>query len=177
MAMLAARFDEALEFGEPALALAESLDLPDVRLNVLTTVGGVRANRGNEAGLAELAESAALGERVNSPELPRALNNLGSVLGVYGRVRQSDETMAAAIVAAERFGARQMVLFSRANYLFHDYRAGRWDKLVADAEVAIGEAVAAGLSSAERMALITLTLVQLGAGRCRTRGGRQHPDA
>ena len=34
MAMLAARFDEALEFGEPALALAESLDLPDVRLNV-----------------------------------------------------------------------------------------------------------------------------------------------
>jgi tetratricopeptide (TPR) repeat protein len=164
MAMLAARHDEALDFGERALELAKSLDLADVRVNALTTVGGVRAWRHDASGLAELEESAALGERLNSPELPRTLNNLSGMYGTYGRVKESDETMRAAIAAGERFGLHQMALYSRGNLLYHLYREGEWHEALAGAEEVIGEAVAAGLHSVEKIALVARTLVQLGQG-------------
>ncbi len=93
-------------YGGRALELAASLGLPDVRVNALDDSRRRPRERGDATGIAELEESAALAEELNSPELPRTLNNLAGIYGTYGRVRDSDETMAAAVAAAERFGLR-----------------------------------------------------------------------
>ena len=133
-------------------------------MNALTTVGGVRAGEGDATGIAELEESAALAEKLNSPELPRTLNNLAGNYGAWGRVRDSDATMAAACRAADRFGMRAIGLFARANQLFHLYRAGDWDGALAEADAVIDEAVGAGLHSVEKIALIPRMLIELGRG-------------
>ena len=164
LAMLAARYDDALEYGGRALELADELGLPEVRVHTLASVGGVRAYRGDAAGLAELEESAALAEALNSPELARSLNNLGALYHTYGRLADSDDATRAAVAAAERFGLRPMAMFSLGNRLVNFYREGSWDKALARGEELREEAVAADLHSVERLTLISRSLIELGRG-------------
>ena len=137
MAMLAARNDEAIEYGLRALDLAEALDLPEVRVHALANVGVARAFHGDAAGIADLEESVAIARSLNSPELPRCLNNLGVALGTAARVRESDEAIAEAVAAAARFGLGQIGRFSRANRCGDLYRAGRWDEALAESEAVL----------------------------------------
>ena len=106
MAMLSSRYDESLEYGRRALDLAATLELPEVRVHALASVGVVHAERGDRQGIADLEESAALARDLNSPEVVRALFNLSSVYDAYGQVLASRETRGAAVAGSRAVWAQ-----------------------------------------------------------------------
>jgi tetratricopeptide (TPR) repeat protein len=115
-------------------------------------------------GIGELEESVELARRLNSPELPRNLNNLGVVYGFFGRVREADAAIEAAAAAAERFGLRPIALFSRANRAGDLYRAGRWDEAIEVAETTIAAASDSGLDGVERICWQAIGMIQVARG-------------
>jgi class 3 adenylate cyclase/tetratricopeptide (TPR) repeat protein len=139
-AMLAGRHDEAIGLADSAIEMATELELPEVRVHALNNRGSARLRSGDGGGFDDLNASAALGEEINSPEVTRAYNNLGSVLFMTGEVRACLGMERRAIAAAERFGLATLLRFARANVLGSLYRLGDWDETFAGAEVVIMEA-------------------------------------
>jgi class 3 adenylate cyclase/tetratricopeptide (TPR) repeat protein len=164
LAMLAGRHEESLAYGRRALELAERLELPEIRVHTLASVGGARNAIGDLGGLADLEQSAALARELNSPELARSLNNLAAGLYVAGRMRESEEVGTASVAAATRFGLGLIGRFTRASETFDLYRKGRWDEALTEAEELLEEAVSMGLYGVERQLLLTRSLVRLGRG-------------
>jgi ATP/maltotriose-dependent transcriptional regulator MalT len=156
--MLAGRFPEATEYGRQALELATALDLADVRVHALNNLGSARARNGDPGGVKDLEESVALGMEISSPEVARALNNLGAVQIFYGRVRLCHELEMKALAAAERFGLEALRRFARANVLGSLYRLGRWDEALAGADALIAEG--SGAAYAESNAYEVRSLIR-----------------
>jgi class 3 adenylate cyclase/tetratricopeptide (TPR) repeat protein len=128
-AMLSGEYADAIEYGRRALELTHALDLPDVRVAVLNNVGSARARSGDVRGLDDLGESVALAETINSPELARSINNLGSLLFSQGRLRECLALQLRALEVGERFGLGTFLTFQRGNVLGCYYRLGLWNEL------------------------------------------------
>ncbi len=139
-AMLAGRHAEAIAQAESAIEMATALDLPEVQTHALNNRGSARLRDGDQGGFDDLNASAALGEEINSPEVTRAYNNLGSVLYMTGDIRSCLEMELRAIASAERFGLTTLHRFARANVLGSKYRLGEWDEALAGAEIMIMDA-------------------------------------
>jgi tetratricopeptide (TPR) repeat protein len=133
-------------------------------VHALVNVGAVRALAGDAAGIDELEESVALARQLNSPELPRCLNNLGVALGAFGRVREADAAIETAVAAAEHFGLGAIGRFSRANRSGDLHRAGRWDEALAEAEAVLTEARTLGLHGVERIGLQVRSVIRIARG-------------
>jgi tetratricopeptide (TPR) repeat protein len=164
LAALATEYDDSLEYGRRALELAEALELPHVRVHTLTSVGNVRAYLGDQDGIRLVEEGVRMARELNSPLLPRCLNNLSVAYGLYGRTREGLEAMQAAIAAGARFGLGPMLRFSRANLIGELYSEGRWDEALHEAQVLLDEAQATGLQAIERMVLGRRALIRLWRG-------------
>jgi tetratricopeptide (TPR) repeat protein len=164
MAMLAARHDDALAFGHRALELAETLAIPDVSVHALANVGAVRSYLGDPGGIADVEESVALAQRLNSPELARCLNNLGVMLVTSGRVRESDAAITAAVAAADRFGLGPIGWFARANRTNDMCRAGHWDEALHEIDAVLEAAKRFEAQGVERIALQARLMIRLGRG-------------
>jgi class 3 adenylate cyclase/tetratricopeptide (TPR) repeat protein len=147
-AMFEAHYEEAISYGRAALEMAAELDLPEVRLHALNSVGVARTYLGDTAGMADLEESVSLGERLNSSEIGRGLHNLCTLRYMTGDLAAAIELLERAISAAERFGNIPMWRFSRSQLPSHYFRAGRWDDAVAAAEEFLGEETGASYAEA-----------------------------
>ena len=163
-AMLASRYEEAVELGDRALELALRLELPEISIGALATVGSSRFYLGDPRGLEQLAESAELARERNAPVLARVLNNLGSALEVAGRLPEVAASYAGAIEAADRFGLVTGELFARANALDVRLHTERWPAVRELAGTVAAAAAAQPLAIAERLALSARALVQLELG-------------
>jgi tetratricopeptide (TPR) repeat protein len=161
-AMLAWRNDEAIEYGRRALELADSLDLPEARVNALNNVGVARFHMGEQEGLADLAQSIELANRVNSPGVARSLHNLSTLTYFVGDCPKSLELEEQAIAAAARFGIAPIWRVSRGMRPAYLIRVGRWD----DAAAAIDEVLAepADTSAAAGMAIEARGWLRTGRG-------------
>jgi class 3 adenylate cyclase/tetratricopeptide (TPR) repeat protein len=159
--MLAGDHVEAIDYGRRALDLATKLDLPEVRVHALNNVGSARARSGDLGGIADLEASAALAEEINSPELARSLNNLGSINMALGNVRKCRDIELRALATAERFGLGSMVLFTRANILSSLYRFGEWDELMEQVEALLADSPPAAAADNARL---SRALVRVGRG-------------
>jgi tetratricopeptide (TPR) repeat protein len=159
--MLGGDQEEAIDYGRRALDLATELDLPEVRVHALNNVGSARARTGDLGGLADLEASAALAEEINSPELARSLNNLGSIHMSLGNVRKCRDIELRALATAERFGLGSMLLFTRANILSSLYRLGEWDELMEQAEALLADSPPAAAADNARL---TRALVRVARG-------------
>jgi class 3 adenylate cyclase/tetratricopeptide (TPR) repeat protein len=164
LALLATEYDDSLEYGRRALVLADALGLPHVRAHTLTSIGNSRAYRGDAEGIRLVEDAVATARELNSPLLPRCLNNLSVAYGLYGRTREARDTMQAAITAGGRFGLGPMLRFSRANLAGQLYDTGRWDEALREAQALLDEAQATGLHAIERMALGRRALIRLWRG-------------
>jgi class 3 adenylate cyclase/tetratricopeptide (TPR) repeat protein len=142
---------KAIEYGLRALELAETLNLPDVRVSALNNIGAARSYQG-DSGFEELSASVALAEEINSPELARSLNNLAAITVVEGDVRGCLELEQRSIVVAERFGLETMMTFTRANVLSSQFELGLWDELLAGAEEILAESPVRGTEAMVRNA-------------------------
>ncbi len=136
--MLSSDGEEAIRIGMEALALAEALDLDELRIHALTTIGSAKTlleNTGEE----ELERAYELAKAVNSPLAAIVLNNL-SVLAMFrGELVRAEEFIRAARDLAQQLGDRESIRFSRANLLHQLMQSGRWDETLEDADRFIAE--------------------------------------
>jgi len=137
--------EEAISVGRNALDAADRLGLDEVRAAVLTTVGGARAELGDDAGLDDLEESrrVAVG-RGALREGARACNNLAVMLYGVGELPRAFGLLEEALLLAERAGDVDLARFGRGMMLLPALDSGRWDDCVRLADAFIAECEAAG---------------------------------
>jgi class 3 adenylate cyclase/tetratricopeptide (TPR) repeat protein len=129
---------EAMRIGAEALALAESLDLDELRIHALTTLGSAKTML-DHTGDVELDRALELSEAINSPLGGVVLNNRSVLAAQLGDMDRAEELLLATLDLAEQFGERENVRFTRGNLLYHAVRCGRWDEAIADADLFIAE--------------------------------------
>jgi class 3 adenylate cyclase/predicted ATPase len=139
-AMVLSRADLAIELGERALAMATSLDLPEVRAHALNNLGA--AQMGTLEALNLLEQSIELSARLNSPEECRGHHNLGVCAYMVGDVPKALTHIELATSTAERFGLAPVQRFSRGQLPGYYLRVGRWDEALELASAVIAEAEA-----------------------------------
>jgi class 3 adenylate cyclase/tetratricopeptide (TPR) repeat protein len=141
--MLAGEDDAAIRAGEEALAIAEELDLDEVKASVLDTIGVSRVNEGDMSGIQDIERSIEIALAANSAECVRGYTNLSAtLLASVGDLERGIEADAEGIRAAERFGDEIGLRFLRGHQMLSALITGRWDEslAIADEFIAAGEA-------------------------------------
>jgi class 3 adenylate cyclase/tetratricopeptide (TPR) repeat protein len=137
---LADEQERAIDVAERALALAVELELEDVQVQSLRTIGWLRTARGDPAGLVALERSIEIAGAIVSPEIVIAYVNLVGIHIVRGELGRAVELLPEARRVASRFGrvhgSRWVLDVSRVP---EDYWCGRWDDAVRRAERLIDE--------------------------------------
>jgi class 3 adenylate cyclase/tetratricopeptide (TPR) repeat protein len=133
--MLASDNGGAMAAGREALAIAEELDLDEVRASALNTMGSARLRQQDLQALDDLERSVEIAVAIGSPEAARGYNNLAiAVHDVLGDLERSRTLRAEAVRIGARFGAVRTARFARGCLVIHDYGLGRWDDALAIAE-------------------------------------------
>ena len=127
---LAGEGDEAQQYIEQALELAEALGLPGIFVDALTSKSHLLMNRDRlEEARILLEASAARAESENLPRAAiRALNNLGVVLEAADRYSETLATTKRALDHAVRSGDHPWELMLRAGNVSSQVLIGRWDE-------------------------------------------------
>jgi tetratricopeptide (TPR) repeat protein len=126
--MLRGRFEETLALCERAEAVADRFGLDEIRAHVLNTRGVARVNHGDLGGSADLDESIAISERLNSAEaMIRGYKNYGSTLMDLGELRPAAELERRGVDVSRRFGADFHLMWFETELGILDYWAGDWD--------------------------------------------------
>ena len=138
--MLAGKNAEAIRFGHEALAMAETLELDELRAHALNNVGVARVHSGDRGGLDDLEASVALAERANAQgELCRSLFNLGAVLWEEGELGRGVAIVEPMTELAARIGHVWRWRFSRGQLPEWRYQLGHWDAALQGADEFIAE--------------------------------------
>ncbi|HEX2024785.1 MAG TPA: adenylate/guanylate cyclase domain-containing protein [Actinomycetota bacterium] len=133
--MLAAQHDEAIRLGRQALAMAEDLELPDLRAHALNNIGTTRTASGDRGGIADLEASISIAEDANSPyDISRGYLNLASVTFMLGDLRRAGHLHAKGLQVAERYGLGEGIRWLRAERAFDLYYEGRWEEALREAQ-------------------------------------------
>jgi class 3 adenylate cyclase/tetratricopeptide (TPR) repeat protein len=127
--MLRGRFDDTIAMCGRALAIAEELDLEDIRCHVLNTRGVARVtHRGDLGGLADMEASVEIAERMNAVEgMIRGYKNLGSTLAELGDLGRAAELERRGVDVARRFGVDYQLTWFEAELGLLAYLDGDWD--------------------------------------------------
>ena len=124
----------AFPMAQEALAMAETLDLGELRAHALNTLAMAARAEGASDGYAEMRASIALSEALNSTEAITAYNNLASLLETDGRLSEAEEAWRESERAARRFGAAGYLRWVRHAGLDWLFLRGRWDEAMAEAD-------------------------------------------
>jgi tetratricopeptide (TPR) repeat protein len=89
---------------------------------------------GDVSGLEELERAIEIASAALSPELARAWNNLAVSVWALGDLRRGLRLMDDAVAQAQRFGAANLLRFSRNVQLWLLFRVGRWDDALPETE-------------------------------------------
>jgi class 3 adenylate cyclase/tetratricopeptide (TPR) repeat protein len=162
--VLQGQSEEALQVGRQALAMAETLELDEIRFRALNYIGVVRVRGGDPGGVADLEQSVALAAQANSPYGALAYGNLANTVIARGDLARGFELQAAAQQAAERFGLASDLRHSDAERSFQDYWQGRWDAALAGAERFIAETQVGSPHYMERACRQVRGLIRLARG-------------
>ena len=136
--MLSSEQEAALTTGREALALADDLDLDELRIHALTTIGSAKVWL-DQTGDEELERALELARAVNSPLAVTVLNNLGVLAVQEGDIVKSFELNKATLELAQQLGDRENVRFSTANCLYGMTFLGLWDETLEEADRFIAE--------------------------------------
>jgi class 3 adenylate cyclase/tetratricopeptide (TPR) repeat protein len=124
--MLAQDNRGAMEKAAEALAMAEALELHDLRAHALDSIGVAKTNLGDVGGLADIERSIEIALEARSPEAARGYNNLGACVGMFGDLRRALAHVEDAIAAGDRLGEVNSTKFSRTFRLWLLFRSGEW---------------------------------------------------
>jgi predicted ATPase/class 3 adenylate cyclase len=124
---LAEEYAEATRLGREALAMAEQLELDDVRAAALINIGVSRCQSGDLAGIEDLEQAEAIAVQANAPaEICLAKINLASVWWMRGDLERASALAADAEAAAARFGLNGTRRWLRADEATDQYVCGKW---------------------------------------------------
>ncbi|HEY6068850.1 MAG TPA: AAA family ATPase, partial [Gaiellaceae bacterium] len=144
---LAGDNDEAITFGEQALAMAQSLGLDELRAHALTSIGTAKLQKGDPAGLRDLEASVEIARRIRSPEAARALNNIGAMVWRVGDVARAREAIDEAVRLGYELGSVVNARHARGQQISLLIDGGDWDNglraadefIASDMQMAVAE--------------------------------------
>ena len=136
---IADELDDAARLAASALALAERLQLDELRAHALTTIGMVKNSRGDPSGTADIERALEIALEIDSPVAATILNNLAVEAVFTGDMRRAATLYREGVRVAERLGNSESARFTMTNVIYTDYFSGRWD----DALQALDEFIAA----------------------------------
>jgi class 3 adenylate cyclase len=139
---LANREELASRFGNEAMQMVEELGLDEVRAQLLNTFGTWRAMEGDKRGLAEIAESIVIFERLKSAAAQRSYNNLADGYYNLGELGRAAEVTKRMMHAWKRFSHFDWLRWGDNQEIRLHYMAGRWDEVAAIADRWIADAEA-----------------------------------
>jgi class 3 adenylate cyclase/tetratricopeptide (TPR) repeat protein len=125
--MLAGRYEDAVDVGRDALALAREVGARELQAHVLTNIGTARAGAGDLGGYADLEEAFSIAEPINSVEALRAQGNHASVVADYGELHRARGLNERNMALAARLGIRGYMTWGDMELALLDYHAGLWD--------------------------------------------------
>jgi class 3 adenylate cyclase/tetratricopeptide (TPR) repeat protein len=126
--------EEAIRLGREALAMADELDLDEIRAHALNNIGFARVTLGDIGGVADLERSVEISVAIDSVEGVRGYLNLGTILAHLGHLDRSFSVHAEGRRLAERFGNAIGIRWFAIERLFECYWTGRWDEAVTRAD-------------------------------------------
>ena len=116
---------------ESALAMANELELAELRAHALTTVGMAKNEVGDASGVEDMHRALDIARDIDSPIAVAILNNLAVEASIGGALRRAEELYRGSMQLAEDLGDREMARFTGTNVIFVDFFLGRWDDAVA----------------------------------------------
>jgi class 3 adenylate cyclase len=125
--MLAGEHAQGLHLGTAALAMADDLDLDELRAHALITIGSARHYLGDDGGEDDLNRALEIALAANSPTAATALNNLG-VIAVTKDIAREYALVQESRQVAERMGDREHMRFADGNVIWCLWALGRWDE-------------------------------------------------
>ena len=137
--IIAGEHAEAVEAGQAAFAIADTLDLDGLRAEALQWIGAGRLDSGDRGGIDDLERAAGIAVRANSPAACTIVANLATTRAGFGDLARAVELHAEARRLAERFGHASQLRYLGVEDAWDSYLQGRWDDAVALADAWIAE--------------------------------------
>ena len=112
---------------ESALAMAEELELDELRAHALTTIGMTKNDVGDASGVEDMERALSIALEIGSPIAATIVNNLAVEAFTMGDLRRGRALYEDSVQLAERLGDREGARFTGTNLIFADYFLGDWD--------------------------------------------------
>jgi hypothetical protein len=162
--MLGGETASALALADEALAMAESLDLGELRADILITVGTALGSSGNLDGVEQVKQGLDLALACNSLTVAgRAYHNLSSIVYQLD-FRRSVEYLAESRQIARRIGGEASAAYSDSAWIGDLYWLGDWDEALRLADDFIAECEAGRSEYGEDAARETRALIRHARG-------------
>ena len=162
--LLRAKLNEAIALGREALEIATGLELDEIRVHALNTIGTARVERNELEGLEDVERSLTLARGINSPESARGYLNLSVLTAMSGDLARSFAVQTEGLREAERLGVDGWHRFLRGHSAQYAYWNGRWDDALACAEEFLAETEAGSPHYEENQNRNVRALVRLACG-------------
>ena len=131
LALIDGNLDEALTLAREALALAEEAGADDTASICLNTIGFVRINRGDAAGIEDVEQSVERAAKAGSLfQLHSSLNNLANLLWEVGRLAEGSERILEARALCERYGFASALSWNDAELVYDSSFRGDLEQTV-----------------------------------------------
>jgi tetratricopeptide (TPR) repeat protein len=156
--------EQAIRIGREALAMAEELELDEVRAHALNNIGTSRMWLGDHGGVADLEQSLEISVALGSVEAVRGYLNLGTTLANLGDLERAFAVHAEGRRTAKRFGDAIGIRWFAIERLFEDYWRGRWDDALVSADALLTEVAGEPDYYTELGARIVRGWIRLGRG-------------
>ena len=112
---------------ESALAMADELELDELRAHALTTIGMAKNDAGDPSGVVDMERALELALEIGSPIAATIVNNLAVEAFTTGDVRRAKTLYEDSVQLAERLGDRESARFTGTNLIFADFFLGDWE--------------------------------------------------
>ena len=162
--LLRAKLDTAIALGREALEIATALELDEIRVHALNTIGTARVERNELEGLEDVERSLTLARQINSPESARGYLNLSVLTAMSGDLARSFAVQLEGLREAERLGVDGWHRFLRGHSAQYAYWSGRWDDALVCAEEFLTETEAGSPHYEENQNRNVRALVRLACG-------------
>ena len=131
--------EEGLRLAREALAMAEALELDELRTHTLSTIGMAKGYLGDPTGVQDTERALELALAAHSPQAGSIANNVAVQAFFAFDLRRAGELFDEGRRIAERFGDASGVRWLRAQQASFALILGRWDDALREIEEFIAE--------------------------------------
>jgi class 3 adenylate cyclase/tetratricopeptide (TPR) repeat protein len=147
-----------------ALAMAQTLGLPELEANALATIGSAKGAQGDPSGADDLRHAIELATAIGSSVASSSANNLAITAWYAGDMRREAEAYAEAGRLAERFGDASGMRWSRGQLAGSEFIRGNWDASLRANDAFIAECEAGSPHYLEAQSRWVRSCMRLGRG-------------